>query len=116
MVLNIKTRLVLAGAVLGASLFTLMVANAQIDPSTGAPVTPGIPETPPGASPSPGVSSSPGTVPNTQPSPSDTGLDAGIGGSGSIPTYPSPLNTDAGMGGSGLMPPPVLGGLDAGLR
>ena len=110
MVLNMKTRLVFAGAVLGASLFALTVADAQIDPSTGAPGVPGIPQTPPGLSPSPG------TVPNTQPSPYDTGQDGGIGGSGMMPTYPSPFDTDAGMGGSGLMPPPTLGGLDAGLR
>jgi hypothetical protein len=116
MALNLKKRLVVAGAVLGASLFTLAVANAQLDPSTGAPTTPGIPQTPPGLSPDPGVSPSPGSVPTTTPSPYDS-QDGGIGGSGIFPTYPSPFDsTDAGMGGSGLMPPPILGGMDAGLR
>jgi hypothetical protein len=116
MTINLKKRLAVAGAVLGASLFTLAVANAQLDPSTGAPGTPGISPTPPGLSPQPGVSPSPGSVPTPTPSPYDMGQDGGLGGSGVMPTYPSPFNTDAGTGGSGLMPPPILGGLDAGLR
>ena len=108
MALNLKKRLVVAGAVLGASLFTLAVANAQIDPATGQPTTPGISPTPPGLPPQPG------SVPTTSPYDSDGGL----GGSGIAPSYPSPFDsTDAGLGGSGgLMPPPILGGLDAGLR
>lgn len=115
---NPKKRLAVAGAVLGASLFTLAVANAQLDPTTGAPTTPGISPTPPGLSPQPGISPSPGSVPTTTPSPYDTGTDGGLGGSGFTPSYPSPFNTtDAGLGGSGgLMPPPILGPLDSGLR
>ncbi|WNG39062.1 hypothetical protein F0U60_39740 [Archangium minus] len=113
MVINKKTRLMLAGAVVGASMLSLAVANAQFDPSTGAPTTtPGVPQT------TPGVSPPPGSVPPTQPSPYDTGTDAGTGGSGAIPTYPSPFGaTDAGVGGSGLMPPSSLGtgSQDAGL-
>ncbi len=103
MLLDVKTRLVLAGAVLGASLLTLTVANAQIDPATGAPTTtttPGIP---------------PGTIPSTQPSPYDTGTDAGLGGSGLMPTYPSPFDRDAGWGGTGFTPPSSFGGQDGGL-
>src|SRR5688572_29169943 len=42
MALNLKKRFAVAGAVLGASLFTLAVANAQLDPNTGAPGSPGI--------------------------------------------------------------------------
>ncbi|MFE8601051.1 hypothetical protein [Archangium violaceum] len=111
MALNLKKRLVVAGAVLGASLFTLTIANAQIDPATGQPTTPGVSPTPPGLPPQPGVSPSPGSV-----TPYDS--DGGLGGSGIAPSYPSPFDsTDAGLGGSGgLMPPPILGGLDAGLR
>jgi hypothetical protein len=118
MALNLKKRLAVAGAVLGASLFTLAVANAQLDPSTGAPGTPGISPTPPGLSPQPGVSPSPGSMPTPAPSPYDTGQDGGLGGSGITPSYPSPFETnDGGMGGSGgLMPPPILGPLDSGLR
>ncbi|MFL5355103.1 hypothetical protein [Archangium sp.] len=107
MVLNMKTRLMLAGAVVSASMLTLAVANAQFDPSTGSTT-----QTTPGVSPGPG---------SMQPSPYDTGLtgtDAGVGGSGATGTYPSPFDTtDAGFGG-GLMPPSMLGGdsLDAGLR
>ncbi|PTL77703.1 hypothetical protein [Vitiosangium sp. GDMCC 1.1324] len=100
MVLNMKTRLMLAGAVLGASVLTLAVANAQIEPST----------------PQPGV---PQTTPLPQPTPYDTGMDGGVGGAGSLGTYPSLLDTtDAGFGGGGLLPPSTLGGdmLDAGLR
>lgn len=110
MALNLKKRLVVAGAVLGASLFTLTIANAQIDPATGQPTTPGVSPTPPGLEPQPG------SVPTTTPSPYDS--DGGLGGSGFEPSYPSPFDsTDAGLGGSGeLMPPPILGGLDAGLR
>lgn len=123
MALNLRKRLAVAGAVLGASLFTLAVANAQFDPNTGAPTTPGIPQTPPGLSPDPGVSPSPGispsppgSVPSTTP-PLYGDQDGGIGGSGFAPTYPSPFDsTDAGIGGGGLMPPPILGGMDAGLR
>jgi len=117
MALNLKKRLAVAGAVLGASLFTLAVANAQLDPNTGAPGSPGISPTPPGLSPQPGVSPSPGSVPSPTPSPYDS-QDGGLGGSGLTPTYPSPFETnDAGMGGSGgLMPPPLLGPLDSGLR
>ncbi|HEX5754701.1 MAG TPA: hypothetical protein VFZ09_51430 [Archangium sp.] len=118
MALNLRKRLAVAGAVLGASLFTLAVANAQFDPTTGQPTTPGISPTPPGLTPPPGVSPSPGSVPTTTPSPYDT--DGGLGGSGinPMPSYPSPFDsTDAGLGGSGgLMPPPILGDLDAGLR
>jgi hypothetical protein len=96
MVLGVKTRLVLAGAVLGASLMALATANAQFDPSTGAPTTtPGIP----------------------QPDLSGLNTDAGLGGSGSmIPpsTYPSPFGEDAGFGGSGFSPYSPFGGSDAG--
>ncbi|MCY1075605.1 hypothetical protein [Archangium lansingense] len=110
MALNLKKRLVVTGVVLGASLFTLAIANAQIDPNTGAPVTPGIPPSPPGLSPSPG------TTPTTPP-PLYAGDDGGTGGSGMIPTYPSPFDSaDSGIGGGGLMPSPILGELDAGLR
>jgi hypothetical protein len=108
MVLNMKTRLMLAGAVVSASMLTLAVANAQFDPSTGAPTTTQTP---------PGVSPPPGSAPTTQPSPYDT-TDAGVGGAGSMGTFPSPFDTtDAGFGG-GLAPPSTLGGdmLDAGLR
>ncbi|QRK08475.1 hypothetical protein JQX13_52680 [Archangium violaceum] len=114
MVLTLKTRLMLAGAVVGASMLTLAVANAQFDPTTGAPTTtPGVPQT------TPGISPPPGSVPTTQPSPYDTGMDAGTGGSGAMPTFPSPFgSTDAGFGGSGLMPPPSYGtdSQDAGFR
>ena len=119
MALNLKKRFAVAGAVLGASLFTLAVANAQLDPSTGAPTSPGISPTPPGLSPQPGVSPSPGSIPTPTPSPSPyDSQDGGLGGSGFTPTYPSPFETtDAGMGGSGgLMPSPILGEMDAGLR
>ncbi len=118
----LKKRLAVAGAVLGASLFTLAVANAQLDPNTGAPTTPGISPTPPGLSPDPGVSPSPGSAPTPQPPSVYGGQDGGIGGSGLTPTYPSPFDSnDGGIGGSGLgsgdlMPSPILGGMDAGLR
>ncbi len=110
MVLDVKTRLVLAGAVVGASLLALASANAQLDPSTGAPVSPGIAQTSPGLSP-----------PTAQPLPDYGGTDAGLGGSGLTPTpmpsVPSLFGQDAGTGGSGgLLPPPTLGPLDAGLR
>jgi hypothetical protein len=108
MVFNVKTRLVLAGAVAGASLLALASANAQLDPSTGAPVSPGIPQTSPGLSP---------TTP--QPLPDLTSTDAGMGGSGltPMPSIPSLFGEDAGTGGSGgLLPPPMLGPTDAGLR
>ena len=120
MVLNMKTRLMLAGAVVSASMLTLAVANAQFDPSTGSTTT-----TPDTTQTMPGVSPPPGSVPTTQPSPYDTALmgsDAGVGGSGSMGTYPSPFDTmDAGFGG-GLTPPSTLSplntgdALDAGLR
>jgi hypothetical protein len=116
MALNLKKPFAVAGAVLGASLFTLAVANAQLDPNTGAPGSPGISPTPPGLSPQPGVSPSPGSVPSPVPSPYDS-QDGGLGGSGIMPSYPSPFdNRDAGFGGGGLMPPPILGEQDAGLR
>ena len=106
MVLGVKTRLVLAGAVLGASLLTLATADAQMDPMTPGP-TPGIPQTPPGAS------------PTFQPVPLEPLQDAGTGGSGSMmppPAFPSPFDTDAGVGGAGgFTPPSSLGGPDAGL-
>lgn len=108
MVLNMKTRLMLAGAVVSASMLTLAVANAQFEPNTGVPDT---------TQTMPGVSPPPGSVPGTQPSPYDL-TDAGVGGAGSLETFPSPFDTtDAGFGG-GLMPPSTLGGdsLDAGLR
>ncbi|MGZ3458157.1 MAG: hypothetical protein ACXU86_06570 [Archangium sp.] len=114
MVLNIKTRLMLAGAVLGASLLALTVADAQINPSTGAPVSPDNTQT----QTTTGVPPPPGSTPTTQPSPYDTGLsDAGVGGSGTMTTYPSPFeSTDAGFGG-GLLPTPLGSDmLDAGLR
>lgn len=117
MVLNMKTRLMLAGAVVGASMLTLAVANAQFQPNPGTPDT---------TQTTPGVSPPPGSVPSMQPSPYDTGLmgsDAGIGGAGPMETYPSPFDTtDAGFGGSGLTPPSTLPPLnegdllDAGLR
>jgi hypothetical protein len=122
MVLGVKTRLVLAGAVLGASLMALATANAQMDP-TGSPTTttpvPGVPQTTPGVSPTPGTT---GTTPGVpQPDLSGLNADAGIGGSGSMmppSTYPSPFDRDAGFGGSGLgsgfSPPPSFGGQDAG--
>jgi hypothetical protein len=120
MVLGVKTRLVLAGAVLGASLMALATANAQVDPSTGAPITtptptPGVPQTTPGVSPTPGTT---GTTPGV-PQQDFSGLnaDAGIGGSGSMlppSTFPSPFDTDAGLGGSGFSPPSSFGGSDAG--
>lgn len=116
MALNLKKRLAVAGTVLGAALFTLALANAQIDPNTGTPVTPGIPETPPGLPPDPGTSPQPGSPEPLTPLPSDD-PDGGVGGSGFTPTYPSPFGTrDAGFGGPELMPPPILGPLDAGLR
>jgi hypothetical protein len=104
MVLGVKTRLVLAGAVLGASLMALATANAQIDPSTGSPTTmPGTRDTTSGIA---------------QPDFSGLNSDAGIGGSGSMmppSTFPSPFDTDAGFGGSGFSPPSPFGGQDAGV-
>lgn len=111
MVLNMKTRLMLAGAVVGASMLTLAVANAQFDPNTGAPTT-----TPDTTQTTPGISPPPGSIPTTQPSPYDL-TDAGVGGAGSTGTFPSPFDTtDAGFGGEFM--PRTLGGdlLDAGLR
>jgi len=106
MVLGVKTRLMLTGAVLGASLLTLATADAQMDPTTPAP-PPGIPQTSPGAS------------PTFQPVPLDPLPDAGTGGSGSMmppSTFSSPFDTDAGVGGAGgFTPPSSLGGQDAGL-
>ncbi len=112
MVLGVKTRLVLAGAVLGAALMALATADAQIDPSTGAPTTPGVPQTTPGVSPTPGTT--PGT---TQPDLSGLNADAGLGGSGSMmppSTYPSLFGEDAGFGGTGFSPYSPFGGSDAG--
>jgi len=111
MLLGVKTRLMLAGAVVGAALLALSTANAQMDP-TGSPMpTPGMPQT------------MPGTTPTTpQPLPDfNAGGDAGMGGSGYSPpaSVPSPFGDDAGMGGSGLggsgiSPPSSFGGQDAG--
>jgi hypothetical protein len=118
MVLGVKTRLVLAGAVLGASLMALATANAQMDPSTGAPTTtptPGVPQTTPGVSPTPGTPGTTSGIP--QPDLSGLNADAGIGGSGSMlppSTMPSPFGTDGGFGGSGFSPPPSFGGQDGG--
>lgn len=87
-----KTRLMLAGAVLGVALLTLASADAQMDPTAPAP-TPGMPQTTPGIS------------PPIEPVPLEPLPDAGTGGSGStmMPpmTFPSPFDTDAGMGGAG---------------
>ncbi|WP_257462579.1 DcrB/PsbP domain-containing protein [Archangium lipolyticum] len=108
MLLNVKTRLVLAGAVVGASLLVLASANAQVDPSTGAPVSPGTTQTTPGLPPT-----------TVQPLPDYNRTDAGMGGSGMapMPSVPSLFGQDAGMGGSGgLFPSPTLEPLDAGLR
>ncbi|QRN94892.1 hypothetical protein JRI60_38180 [Archangium violaceum] len=110
MVLNVKTRLVLAGAVVGVSLLALASANAQFDPSTGAPVSPGTPQTSPGVSP---------TTPQPFPDYNSMNGDGGMGGSGldPMPSIPSLFGQDAGTGGSGgLLPPPTLEPLDAGLR
>jgi hypothetical protein len=118
MVLGVKTRLMLAGAVLGASLMALATANAQMDPSTGSPTTapmPGGPQTTPGVSPTPGTTGTTSGIP--QPDLSGFNSDAGIGGSGSMmppSTFPSPFDTDAGFGGSGFSPPSTFGGQDAG--
>ncbi len=111
MVLGMKTRLMLAGAVVGAALLTLSTANAQMDP-TGSPIpTPGMPQT------------MPGTTPTTpQPLPDfNAGGDAGTGGSGFSPpaSVPSPFGDDGGIGGSGpggpgFSPPSSLGGGDGG--
>jgi hypothetical protein len=111
MTLDVKMRLVLAGAVLGASLLALKAADAQVDPSTGSPTTlPGTPQTTPGVS------------PTLEPVPLEPLPDAGMGGSGPMmpPSIPSPFEEDAGLGGSGfsppayLSPPSILGGADAG--
>jgi hypothetical protein len=113
MVLDVKMRLVLAGAVLGASLLALKTTNAQVGPTTSPPTSlPGTPQTTPG-------------IPQTtipEPVPLEPLSDAGLGGSGPMapPSVPSPFGGDAGFGGSGFSPPPslsppsTLGGADAG--
>lgn len=112
MVLDVKMRLVLAGAVLGASLLALKATNAQVGPTPSPPSSlPGTPQTTPG-------------IPRTtipEPVPVEPLSDAGMGGSGSMtpPSFPSPFGEDAGLGGSGLPPPslsplPTFGGTDAG--
>jgi hypothetical protein len=104
MVLGVKTRLMLAVAVAAAALLALTTADAQMDPTSGSPTTPGIPQT------------TPGTTPTTpQPLPS-FGEDAGMGGSGFTPpaSVPAPFGGDQGPGGSGFSPPSTLGGRDGG--
>lgn len=109
MALGMKTRLLVAGAVVGAAMLALSSASAQIDPGTGGPPmpTPGMtPQTTPGVTP---------TTPEPLPD-FNASSDAGMGGSGFSPppSVPSPFGEDAGMGGSGFSPPSTLGGQDGG--
>ena len=117
MALDVKMRLALAGAVLGASLLALKAADAQMDP-TGAPTTqPGTSQTTPGM-----PQTQPGLSPTNDPVSLDPLPDSGMGGSDPMlpPSVPSPFGQDAGLGGPGfsppstLSPPPNFGGRDAG--
>ncbi|MBN1208232.1 MAG: hypothetical protein JXB05_25455 [Myxococcaceae bacterium] len=102
MALDAKKRLVLVGALLGATVLWVRFANAQVD----APGT----QQQPGTQPMPIDQAVPGTQPQpTFPqTPGGFGADAGIGGGGL--TLPPPFGTpDAGMGGSGpVIPEPFL--------